>query len=77
MSNILTIKVDDNRTLAAITVLENYLDGAVPDMINGDVENKDFVLDVIYIHKALTKVNSPFSYLHENKYEKMLKEASK
>ena len=69
-----TIKIDNNRISAAIAILENYLDGAVPDMLNGDVENTDFVLDAIYMHKILTEVDCPFSCLIENKYEKQIRE---
>lgn len=40
-------------TWAACIVLENYLDGAMADMENGEVENTDFIKECIAGLKVL------------------------
>ena len=61
--------IDEEKILGAIVVLENYLDGAVADYVNGDVDNVSILEDSIYFHKLLRYVLSPFSALVGDEYE--------
>ena len=64
------IELDRERVVGAIALLENYLDGAVHDYENGDVDNSDFISDCIYVHKMLECVYNPFKSIVGDEYEK-------
>ena len=57
-----------NKYYAAIAVLENYLDGALADMQDGKVDNKEFIESCVEAHKLLTE-----NYLCDT-YEKKFRE---
>ena len=48
-----TIKIDETRLLSTIALIENHLDGAVSDFEQGQVENVEFLDDLIYVHRLL------------------------
>lgn len=66
------LKLDDERLLGAICVLENYLDGALADYLNGDIdENMTMCLDdSIYVHRMLELARCPFNAMVEDEYER-------
>ena len=72
------IKIDESKVLGAIVVLENYIEGALSDFENKDVENTSVLEDCIYIHRLLELVNCNISCLFEdeykNRFDKVLKE---
>ena len=61
--------------LGAIVVMENYLDGAVADYENGDVENDNLIWSCIETIKLLQGLCNPWLLLGGNEYEKRMNEA--
>ena len=53
-----TIKIDETRLISTIALIENHLDGAVSDYENGDIDNVEFIDDLIYVHRLLTIVET-------------------
>lgn len=71
-----TIKVDENRLISTIALIENHLDGAVADFENGQVENVEFLDDLVYVHKLLTAASTHgFSLFSGDEYEERMKAA--
>ncbi len=50
------VDVDETKILGAVAVLENYLDGALADFEDDQVENVEFLEDCIYVHRLLDLV---------------------
>lgn len=64
------VSIDNEKILGAIAVLENYLDGAVADYEDGQVENTGIISDCIYVHKILELIlTHGFSSLEGDEYE--------
>lgn len=63
------VNIDSNKINGALVVLENYLDGALADYENGDVEDNPIIEDSIYVHKLLKNTLSPFNSLIKDEYE--------
>ena len=75
----ITIKIDETKLTGAIGVLENYLDGAVVDYENGqiDEENSLCIKDSIYVRKILTIASTHgFSSLIPDEYEERYNKAN-
>ena len=53
MRNKPNVYIDDTKVLGAIVVLENYIDGALADYEDGQVENTTCLEDSIYVHRVL------------------------
>ena len=71
-----TIKIDESRLLSTIALIENHLDGAVSDFEQGQVENVDFLDDLVYVHKILEMASTHgFSALAGDEYEERMKKA--
>ena len=69
-------KIDETRLTSAILVIENHLDGAVPDYENGDVENVEFLEDLAYVHEVLEYASTHgWSNLHKDEYVERIKKA--
>jgi len=47
------VNIDENKILGAIAVLENYLDGALADYENNQIEETCCLEDSIYVNKIL------------------------
>lgn len=72
-----TIKIDETKLLSTIALIENHLDGAVSDYELGWVDNVDFLLDMIYVHKTLLSASTGgWSDISPNEYEERIKIAS-
>lgn len=70
------IKIDETKLLSAIALIENHLDGAVADFEKGDVENVEFLDDLIYVHKQLQRAATHgWSQMVPNEYEERMKKA--
>ena len=71
-----TIKIDETRLISTIALIENHLDGAVADFEDGQVENVDFLDDLVYVHKILEMASTHgFSALTLDEYEERMKKA--
>ena len=71
-----TIKIDESRLLSTIALIENHLDGAVSDFEQGQVENVDFLDDLVYVHKILEMASTHgFSAFVGDEYEERMNKA--
>ncbi len=72
------VNIDKEKVTGAIVVLENYLDGAISDFENGDVENTAIIEDCIYAHRILDLVlTGGWISLENDKYEERFNEVNK
>lgn len=74
------VNLDKERVLGAIVVLENYLDGAVADYENGQIDDNDTTCleDSIYVHKILDLVlTDGWKALSGDEYEERFLKAKK
>ncbi len=70
------VNIDENRVLGAIAVLENYLDGAVADYEDDQIENVEFIEDCIYVRHVLELVSTKgFSSLVPDEYAERVQKA--
>ena len=70
------IKIDETRLLSTIALIENHLDGAVADFEYGQVENVEFLDDLVYVHKILEMASTHgFSALSGDEYEERMQKA--
>lgn len=61
--------------IGAIVVMENYLDGAVADYEDGQVENDSLIWSCIKTIKLIQGLSNPWLLLGGNEYEKRMNEA--
>lgn len=61
----------------AISVMENYLDGAVADFECGQVENTDLIDSCILTIKTIYALCNPWLLLGGNEYEERMEKARK
>ena len=73
------MKVDKEKLHSAVMVLENYLDGALADLEQGDVENVEFIEGCVYTHKYLMSliIDFPLLSLCSGEYEERFNKARK
>ena len=63
------LKLDENRLIATIALIENHLDGAVADYEEGRVDNVEFLEDLAYMHKQLERASTyGWSGLRKDEY---------
>ncbi len=68
-------KLKTENYLGAIAVLENYLDGAIADYENGDVENDSLIQDSIETIKLIYALTNPILLYSVKEYEERMKKA--
>ena len=73
------MKIDRNKINGAITVLENYLDGALSDLEQGNTDAIDMIEDCVYVHKLLENemIGIPFIAQFPSEYQERLQEIRK
>ena len=71
------IELDENKIIGAIVVLENYIDGALSDYENGEVENTDVLEDCIYVHRKLQVASCLFCSITQDEYKERFKKVVK
>lgn len=62
--------------IGAIVILENYLDGAVADYENGDIENTDLIWSSINTIELLYSLTNPLLLLSRNEYRERMEKAN-
>ena len=68
-------KLNINDYTGAIMILENYLDGAVADYENGDIENDYLIQSSIDTIKLIYSLTSPLLLLRGIEYEERMDKA--
>lgn len=70
------IKIDEERLLSTIALIENHLDGAVADFETGGIDNVEFLDDLIYVHRILVIASTHgWAALTPDEYEERMKRA--
>ena len=65
-------KLSINNFIGAIVLMENYLDGAVADYENGDIENTSIIDSCIETIKLIYSLTEPILLLTDKEYEALL-----
>lgn len=70
------MKIDKTKINGAIVLLENYLDGALADLEQGNIDDIGMVEDCVYVHKLLENelIGIPFICQFPSEYQERLKE---
>ena len=69
------MKIDKTKINGAIVLLENYLDGALADLEQGNIDDIDMIEDCVYVHKLLENelISIPFITQFPSEYQERLK----
>lgn len=70
------MRIDKTKINGAITVLENYLDGALADLEQGNTDAIEMIEDCVYVHKLLENemIGIPFIAQFPSEYQERLQE---
>lgn len=68
------MRIDKTKINGAITVLENYLDGALADLEQGNTDAIEMIEDCVYVHKLLENemIGIPFIAQFPSEYQERL-----